>query len=96
MADARSYIPKPVTRRRFLHFGAVAGGGAAIGLGFFGPSFADAETAKVPKQTVSYQQTPKGQARCGTCAFFQAPSSCNYVEGSINPTGWCMLYRAKT
>jgi anaerobic selenocysteine-containing dehydrogenase len=96
VADEHTCIPKPLTRRRFLRFGAVAGGGAAIGLGLFGPPFANAATAKVAKQTVSYQQMPKGQARCGTCTFFQAPSSCNYVEGPVNSAGWCMLYRAKT
>lgn len=61
----------------------------------FGPSRSEAATAKVAKQTVDYQMTPKGQARCGTCSFFQAPSGCNFVNGPISPTGWCMLYKTK-
>jgi len=96
MADAYPYAREPLARRHFLRLGAVACGGAAIGVGLFGPPFADAATAKVSKQTVGYQQTPKGQARCGTCSFFQAPSSCNYVDGPINQSGWCTLYKAKT
>lgn len=94
MANEHASVQEPLSRRRFLRFGAAAGSGAVIGLGLIGGSSA-AATAKVPKQTVSYQQTPKGQARCGTCSFFQAPSGCNYVEGPINPSGWCTLYQAK-
>ncbi len=81
----------PVSRRGFLQVGAAAGG-AIIGLR---AGTADAATAKVAKGTVSYQMTPKGQARCGTCSFFQAPSACNFVNGPISPAGWCMLYRPK-
>lgn len=95
MVDAHSYTPKPLSRRRFLRAGAIAGGGV-VGLGFLGPQVANAETTKVAKQTVGYQQSPKGPAHCATCSFFQAPSSCNYVEGPINPSGWCTLYHAKT
>lgn len=82
-----------VSRRRFLILGAGAGG-AIAGLGLLGPR-AEAATAKVSKQTVSYQQGPKGEAHCGTCSFFQAPGSCNYVDGPISPAGWCVLYKKK-
>ncbi len=85
-------ILKPrVSRRTFLHSG-VAATGAVIG---FGAGASEAATAKVAKETVNYQTTPKGQGRCGTCAYFQAPSGCNFVNGPISPTGWCMLYKAK-
>jgi hypothetical protein len=85
---------KPVSRRNFLRV-ATAGGGAMLGMSLIGAPAA-AATSKVPKQTVNYQPSPKGQARCGTCAFFQAPSGCNYVDGPINPNGWCVLYKART
>jgi hypothetical protein len=83
-----------ISRRRFLRMGAVAGTGAVFGAGLVG-SRADAATAKVPKQTVSYQGAPKGASRCATCSFFEAPASCNYVDGPISPSGWCMLYQPK-
>lgn len=95
MADVHSFTQKrPLSRRRFLRIAAAAGSGTIVGLNLIGGS-ASGATAKVPKQTVNYQQTPKGQARCGTCSFFQAPSGCSYVEGPINPSGWCTLYHAK-
>lgn len=81
-----------LTRRRFLEFGFYSG---SAGVGASLASRSLGATAKVAKQTVSYQQTPKGPARCATCSFFQAPSGCNYVEGTINPSGWCMLYQPK-
>ena len=96
VADMHSFTQNRCSRRRFLHLGA-AGGGAALGLGLLGSAtLGEAAAAKVSKQTAGYQQAPKGQARCGTCSFFQSPSSCNYVEGPVNPEGWCTLYHAKT
>ena len=86
-------ILKPrVSRRTFLSTGTAVGAGAILGLGSSG---SNAATAKVPKQTVDYQMSPKGQARCGTCSYFQAPSGCNFVNGPISPSGWCTLYKAK-
>ena len=85
-------ILKPrISRRIFLQGGAAATG-AIIGLRAAG---SEAATAKVGKDAVSYQMSPKGPARCGTCAYFQAPSGCNYVNGPISPTGWCVLYKPK-
>jgi anaerobic selenocysteine-containing dehydrogenase len=87
-------ILKPrLSRRNFLHVSAAAGSGAILGLSFNGP--AAAATAKVAKDTVNYQGSPKGQARCSACSYFQAPSSCNFVNGQISPTGWCVLFKAK-
>ena len=93
MTDQESLTDEPLSRRRFLRIGAAASGGAILGLASVGA--AAAATAKVSKQTVNYQPTPRGQSRCATCSYFQAPSSCNYVDGPINPTGWCTLYHAK-
>ena len=86
-----SILKPQVSRRTFLRVGALTGGGAILGLG----SAADAAASKVAKGTVDYQASPKGQAHCSNCAFFQAPSSCNYVNGPIIPSGWCVLYKAK-
>ncbi len=95
MADTNSYTIKPLSRRRLLRMGAAAGGSTMLGLALLA-SPSTAATSKVSKQTVNYQQTPRGNARCASCSFFQAPSACNYVEGPINPAGWCTLYRPKS
>jgi len=80
-----------ISRRSFVRAGVAAGGGAILGLG----STANASTAKVAKQTVSYQPSPKGPAHCAVCTYFQAPSGCNLVSGPISPSGWCVLFKAK-
>ena len=54
-----------------------------------------ASAAKVPQKSVSYQTTPKGNQRCDNCALWQAPSSCKLVDGTIDPGGWCTLYKKK-
>jgi anaerobic selenocysteine-containing dehydrogenase len=84
-------ILKPrVSRRTFLNAGAAAGG-AILAFG----SSARAASAKVAKETVNYQPSPRGAAHCSACAYFQAPSSCNFVNGQISPSGWCVLFKPK-
>jgi hypothetical protein len=57
---------------------------------------------KVPQKAAQYQGTPKGNQKCDLCKYFQAGSSptasgtCQLVEGSISPNGWCALFAAKT
>ena len=84
--------PSQVSRRCFLAIGAYAGGAALAGSVMASRAQA---AAKVAKQTVNYQMSPKGPARCGSCAYFKAPNSCNFVDGAISPTGWCVLYKPK-
>jgi secreted PhoX family phosphatase len=79
-----------VSRRIFLNVSALAASGI-VGFG----STAKAATAKVPKETVNYQPTPRGAAHCAACAYFQAPSACTFVDGPISPSGWCILFKAK-
>jgi hypothetical protein len=81
---------KKVSRRLVLR-GAVAAAGAVPAL-LAGTGKA---SAKVPKQSVSYRETPNGGNSCSTCGNFVAPSGCSLVEGSINPDGWCGLFKAK-
>jgi hypothetical protein len=37
---------------------------------------------------------PKGQ-KCGGCALFKAPASCQLVKGKISPMGYCIAYSPK-
>ena len=77
--------------RRLVLRGAVAAAGAVPDL----LSGMGAAYAKVPKQSVSYRETPNGGNSCSTCGNFVAPSACSLVEGAINPDGWCGLFKAK-
>lgn len=51
-----------------------------------------ARAAKVSQSTVSYQGSPKGDQRCGTCKQFEPPSACRLIDGKISPQGWCKLW----
>jgi hypothetical protein len=51
--------------------------------------------AKVAQKAAGYQDTPQDGKQCSGCAHFTAPGSCNIVDGTISPTGWCKLYSAK-
>ena len=55
----------------------------------------DAPAQKQTKQEAAYQDKPKGGQICGICAFFVAPTSCQKVEGDIQPSGWCKNFQLK-
>jgi hypothetical protein len=71
--------------RRFL----LSGAGTITVLGLTRTS---ARAAKVSQSTVSYQSSPKGDQRCGTCKQFEPPSACRLIDGRISPQGWCKLW----
>ncbi len=56
-----------------------------------------AHAAKFPQTSpaVAYQPSPKDGHQCDGCMLFQAPSSCQVVDGTISPTGWCKLWAKK-
>ncbi len=79
------------SRRAVLSLTASAlalGGVSAAGL-------ATAAAAKSSQKSVSYQDHPKGGKGCNSCDAFLPPSSCKTVEGPIEPSGWCSLYKAR-
>jgi len=48
--------------------------------------------AKLTPAAASYQDQPKDDQRCDTCSLFQRPSSCQLVDGTISPSGWCKFW----
>ncbi len=82
-----------VSRRDFLNI-AAAGSGAIIAVGL--TNSASAAPKKFSQQQAHYQPVPKSGQRCQNCALWQAPSSCQVVEGQVSPAGWCILYQAKS
>lgn len=57
---------------------------------------------KVPQKDAQYQPTPKGDQKCDICQYYIAGASpnaagtCQLVEGSISPNGWCALFAKKS
>ncbi len=91
MADA-AYI----TRRSFL------GGAIALPvLAAAGTRAVRADSSKAPQSSMRYQSTPNGSMHCGGCKFFvpgsdaSADGSCQIVDGSISPNGYCIAYSPK-
>ncbi len=80
---------KKISRRVVLRGAVVAAGAVPVLL-----SGVSAAWAKVPQNSVHYQQTPKDGQHCSICANFEAPSSCKLVEGTIVPDGYCQLFKA--
>jgi High potential iron-sulfur protein len=56
-----------------------------------------AQAAKFPQTSpaVAYQPSPKDGHQCDSCLLFQAPESCQVVDGKVAPTGWCKLWAKK-
>ena len=83
-----------ITRRHAVGLGAgVAIGSAALVLA--GTRHAVAAAPQVTQDAAGYQNQPNNDQRCALCIHFRAPSSCELVQGTIVPNGWCKLYRAK-
>ncbi|MGB9129464.1 MAG: high-potential iron-sulfur protein [Thiobacillus sp.] len=59
------------------------------------PAAGRAQSGKVSKAQVKYQDTPKGNQNCANCLqFVAADSTCKVVEGKVSPQGWCQLWAA--
>ena len=88
-------MAKRISRRTLIE-GAAAIGGAVAG-GWARPAAAEgtAEKDKISHAEAEYQQQPKGQQRCEICLQFRPPASCELVDGTITPRGWCQYFAAR-
>jgi hypothetical protein len=85
-----------LSRRRFI--------GTAVILpalaGLLGAK-ARADTSKASQASMHYQPTPNGSMHCSECKFFipgqdsQSSGSCQIVDGSISPNGYCIAFTSK-
>jgi hypothetical protein len=81
-----------ISRRAML-----SGTTLAFGIGVAGATIGHAAAqTKISQTAAKYQSTPKGQQSCAVCANFQSPNGCKFVDGTISPNGWCMLFAPKT
>jgi len=82
--------PTPISRRLLFRKAAAVAGGVAAILGMGIPA-----EAKMTQRAAAYQPTPKDGLSCAICALFKAPASCNLIDGTVSPTGWCNFYAKK-
>ena len=60
-----------------------------------------AATGKSTKAVAKYQDTPNGDKECSNCSLFipgktsSENGTCQIVEGSISPQGYCTFYSKK-
>ena len=93
MDDAPSFL----TRRTFVKSAIVLPALAGLLAGA-----ASADASKASQASMHYQDTPNGSMHCSLCKFFipgkdaQSNGSCQVVDGSISPNGYCMAYSAKS
>jgi hypothetical protein len=95
MQDQLNFRSARLSRRALLCDVTLAAGGAAILGSTAIANRADAADTKAAQKLVAYQDAPKGPQRCDNCTYFEPPSSCKVVEGTISPAGWCQLYAKK-
>ena len=78
--------------------------GTAIALPAFAMmmgSVALADSSKASPSSLHYQTTPNGNKMCGGCKFFipgsdpSSTGSCQIVDGSVSPHGYCDAFNAK-
>ncbi|MDE2167288.1 MAG: high-potential iron-sulfur protein [Alphaproteobacteria bacterium] len=87
------------SRRALFKVGAAAAAGAVVTSLALAPRSAHA--AKASKAVAMYQATPHGNQFCANCIHFipgktpQADGTCQVVDSSISPHGWCVLYAPK-
>jgi len=86
-------LDKKISRRTLLKGAAVVTGVALVSA-FAGKARAEKST----KAAMKYQDKPKGDQMCSNCKFFvpgktsTADGTCQVVEGSISPQGYCTAY----
>jgi hypothetical protein len=96
-------MPRPnardTTRRRMLRAGlSVVGGAIAIGTGRAddkapaGNQASGQPAEKFAPEAVGYQPTPNDWQKCLFCTYFQAPSTCAIVTGTVSSKGWCTRF----
>jgi len=88
--------PTEISRRTLLRSATAIAGGAVVFAGAITAAGAQADATKTSQKAADYQAGPKNGLRCGDCSLFQAPSSCQLVDGTISRVGWCKFFVAKS
>jgi High potential iron-sulfur protein len=66
------------------------------------PQEALADASKASQSSMHYQSTPNDGKHCSLCQFFipgqdaTSNGTCQVVDGSISPNGYCVAFSAKS
>lgn len=88
------------SRRNLCRQGLVLAGGV-VAAGLLLKDEAAAQSAKASQSAAMYQDHPHGQDECDRCTHFipgktaSANGTCQVVDGSISPKGWCVMFAPK-
>lgn len=83
-----------LSRRSLLRGAGLAAGAGALAIAGLAAGPAAAQS-KFSQAMAKYQPTPKGAQRCEGCIQFESPNACKVVQGTISPSGWCLLFAPK-
>jgi len=67
---------------------------AGVALSFGKNDIAEAQS-KTDQKTAKYQDHPNSGNSCSICNYFRPPHSCQLVDGTISPNGWCSFFAKK-
>ena len=90
------FVSKSLSRRSFIGGVVVL---PALATALAGRAAAD--SSKASQASMHYQTTPNGSSHCSECKFFvpgqdaQSNGSCQIVDGSISPSGYCIAFTSK-
>ena len=90
-------------RRTIIRNGITVASVAAVvaATGLLKATPARAQAGKASQTVAMYQPKPHGKDQCDNCIHFipgktpKANGTCMVVEGSISPSGWCVMYARK-
>ena len=89
--ELKSALGEKISRRHLFRTAAIATASAVALL-----NMGRAAIAKMAQKAAGYQETPKGDQKCSTCALFKASDgNCTLVDGTISPDGWCRFFSKK-
>ncbi len=54
----------------------------------------DQDSSKTPQHLVVYRGPDEGPFACGNCVHFDGQSSCEVVQGKVDPAGLCNIFMA--
>ena len=81
-----------LSRRSIVKGAALLAGGTLIACMM---ASKEAFAQKASKESMQYQDKPNGDKQCSNCAQFISNNSCQIVEGTISPQGYCISWQQK-